>query len=177
MDASTTNSTSQYLSFRLEQELFAVDIGRVREVLEFNSLTKVPGTPSFMRGVINLRGSVVPVVDIRVKLGLGLTEKTVETCVVISEIVVDGERTVLGVLVDSLQEVIDLDSQHLVPPPRLGTRINSGVVRGMGKRDERFIMILDLDRIFTVEDLRISEQTATAEAESGLADSASPVSV
>lgn len=172
MDANDTNSTSQYLSFRLDQESFAVDIGRVREVLEFTSLTKVPGTPSFMRGVINLRGSVVPVVDIKSKLGLGLTNKTIETCVVISEIVVDGERTVLGVLVDSLQEVIDLDSQHLVPPPHLGTRINSGTVRGMGKRDEDFIMILDLDRIFTVEDLRISEQAATVDTGNGVAESA-----
>ncbi len=175
MDANATNLTSQYLSFRLDQESFAVDIGRVREVLELTSLTKVPGTPEFMRGVINLRGSVVPVVDIKVKLGLGLTSKTVETCVVISEIVVDGERTVLGVLVDSLQEVIDLDSQHLVPPPRLGARFNSSAVRGMGTRDEHFIMILDFDRIFTADDLRISEGAARVETGESVAGSAAPL--
>jgi len=114
----------------------------------------VPRTPEFMRGVINLRGNVVPVVDVRLKLGLGMTDKTVETCVVISEIAVDGERTVLGALVDSVQEVIDLDATHLAPPPHLGSRIDSSVIRGMGKRDDAFIMILDLDRVFTTQELR-----------------------
>jgi purine-binding chemotaxis protein CheW len=154
MESQAANSISQYLTFKLDQELFAVEIGRVREVLEFSTMTKVPRTPDFMRGVINLRGNVVPVVDVRLKLGLGMTDKTVETCVVISEIAVDGERTVLGALVDSVQEVIDLDVNHLAPPPHLGSRIDSSVIRGMGKRDEQFIMILDLDRVFTTQELR-----------------------
>jgi purine-binding chemotaxis protein CheW len=170
MDADVTNSISQYLTFKLDQELFAVDIGKVREVLEFNTMTKVPRTPDFMRGVINLRGSVVPVVDVRLKLGLGTTDKTIDTCVVISEVAVDGESTVLGALVDSVQEVIDLDANHLAPPPHLGARIDSSVIRGMGKRDDQFIMILDLDRVFTAEELRNAamgpeaapEQEATA---------------
>src|SRR5512135_1019976 len=105
--------TAQYLTFKLDQELFAVDIAKVREVLEFTSMTKVPRTPDFMRGVINLRGNVVPVVDMRLKLGLSMTEKTVDTCVVISEVAVDGESTVLGALVDSVQEVIDLDASKV----------------------------------------------------------------
>jgi purine-binding chemotaxis protein CheW len=154
MESQAANSISQYLTFKLDQELFAVEIGRVREVLEFSTMTKVPRTPDFMRGVINLRGNVVPVVDVRLKLGLGMTDKTVETCVVISEIAVDGERTVLGALVDSVQEVIDLDANHLAPPPHLGSRIDSSVIRGMGKRDDQFIMILDLDRVFTTQELR-----------------------
>jgi purine-binding chemotaxis protein CheW len=154
MEAAAANAPSQYLTFKLDQELFAVEIGKVREVLEFTTMTKVPRTPDFMRGVINLRGNVVPVVDVRLKLGLGVTNKTVETCVVISEIAVDGERTVLGALVDSVQEVIDLDGAHLAPPPHLGSRIDSSVIRGMGKRDDQFIMILDLDRVFTPEELR-----------------------
>lgn len=154
MESQSTNAISQYLTFKLDQELFAVEIGRVREVLEFSTMTKVPRTPDFMRGVINLRGNVVPVVDVRLKLGLGMTDKTVETCVVISEISVDGERTVLGALVDSVQEVIDLDVNHLAPPPHLGSRIDSSVIRGMGKRDDHFIMILDLDRVFTTQELR-----------------------
>jgi purine-binding chemotaxis protein CheW len=154
MDTSEANSVSQYLTFKLDQELFAVDIGKVREVLEFSTMTKVPRTPDFMRGVINLRGNVVPVVDVRLKLGLGMTGKTVDTCVVISEVAVDGDATVLGALVDSVQEVIDLDSKHLAPPPHLGSRIDSNVIRGMGRRDEQFIMILDLDRVFTAQELR-----------------------
>lgn len=161
METQGVASTSQYLTFKLDQELFAVDIAKVREVLEFTTMTKVPRTPDFMRGVINLRGNVVPVVDMRLKLGLTMTEKTVDTCVVISEVAVDGERTVLGALVDSVQEVIDLDASHVSPPPHMGSRIDASVIRGMGKREDQFIMILDLDRVFTADELRAA---ATEEA-------------
>jgi purine-binding chemotaxis protein CheW len=160
MENQSASSSSQYLTFKLDQELFAVDIAKVREVLEFTSMTKVPRTPDFMRGVINLRGNVVPVVDMRLKLGLTMTEKTVDTCVVISEVAVDGERTVLGALVDSVQEVIDLDTGHIAPPPHMGSRVDASVIRGMGKRDEQFIMILDLDRVFTADELRSSSSLA-----------------
>jgi len=154
MEGQASSSLSQYLTFKLDEELFAVDISKVREVLEFTTMTKVPRTPDFMRGVINLRGNVVPVVDMRLKLGLTMTEKTVDTCVVISEVEVDGERTVLGALVDSVQEVIDLDVSSIAPPPRMGSRVDTAVIRGMGKREEQFIMILDLDRVFTSVELR-----------------------
>lgn len=164
MEGTAASSISQYLTFKLDQESFAVDIAKVREVLEFNCMTKVPRTPDFMRGVINLRGKVVPVVDIRLKLGLGVTEKTVDTCVVISEIVVDGESTVLGALVDSVEEVIDLDTNQLAPPPHMGSRIDSSVVRNMGKRDDHFVMILDFDRVFSAADLQASQPEALAEA-------------
>jgi purine-binding chemotaxis protein CheW len=154
MESSIVHSTSQYLTFKLDRELFAVDIDKVREVLEFTSVTKVPRTPTFMRGVINLRGNVVPVVDMRLKLGLSTTEKTVDTCVVIAEIAIDGEKMVLGALVDSVQEVIDLDAGNIAPPPHIGSRVDTTVIRGMGKRDDQFIMILDLDRVFTADELR-----------------------
>lgn len=156
MDTSVAPSASQFLTFRLDQELFAIEVSRVREVLEFSTITKVPGTPSFMRGVINLRGNVVPVVDLRLKLGLGPTQMTVETCVVIAEIAVDGESTVLGALVDAVQEVIDLDTSQVAPPPRIGKQIDSSAIRAMGKREDRFVMILDLDRVFTSQELKAS---------------------
>jgi purine-binding chemotaxis protein CheW len=146
--------SSQYLTFKLDQELYAVDIAKVREVLEFTAVTKVPRTPDFMRGVINLRGNVVPVVDMRLKLGLTQTERTVNTCVVITEVDVDGEKTVLGALADSVQEVIELDAAQIVPPPRMGTRIDTEVIRGMGKRDDHFLIILDIDRVFTADEVR-----------------------
>jgi purine-binding chemotaxis protein CheW len=117
-------------------------------------VTKVPRTPDFMRGVINLRGNVVPVVDMRLKLGLSQTERTVNTCVVITEVDVDGEKTVLGALADSVQEVIELDPGQIVPPPRMGTRIDTDVIRGMGKRDDHFLIILDIDRVFTADEMR-----------------------
>src|SRR5512136_159595 len=110
--------TTQYLTFKLADEVFALDIGKVREVLDFTTVTKVPQTPDFMRGVINLRGNVVPVVDMRLKFGLSLTEKTVNTCVIITEVNLDGEGTVLGAMADSVQEVLDLEQGEIEPPPR-----------------------------------------------------------
>jgi purine-binding chemotaxis protein CheW len=150
---STAGKTSQYLTFRLDDEMFALDIAKVREVLEFSSITRVPRTPDFMRGVINLRGNVVPVVDLKLKLGLARTEKTIDTCVVITEVELDGERTVLGALADSVQEVVELDASQIDPPPRMGTRIDTSSIRGMGKRDDEFLIILDIDRVLTTFEL------------------------
>lgn len=161
MEDQVAQAGTQFLTFKLDQELFAMEVSRVREVLEFNKITRVPRTPNYMRGVINLRGNVVPVVDLRLKLGLEATQMTVDTCVVISEIAIDGETTVLGALVDSVQEVIDLEASNVAPPPRLGKQVDTTAVRAMGKRDEQFIMILDLDRIFSLQELR--ESTAACE--------------
>ena len=108
MDAADTLETTQYLTFKLDDEVFALDITKVREVLDFTTITKVPRTPEFMRGVINLRGSVVPVVDLRLKFAMTKTEQTVNTCIIITEVTLDGETTVLGALADSVQEVMDL---------------------------------------------------------------------
>jgi purine-binding chemotaxis protein CheW len=150
----TTSQLAQYLTFTLDGGRFAIDIERTREVLAFTSATKVPRTPDFMRGVINLRGHVVPVIDLRLKFGLPRTEKTINTCVVILEVEVDGTSTILGALADSVQEVIELARDQLAPPPRIGTRINTDYIRGIGKRDDQFIMILDIDRVLTADDIR-----------------------
>lgn len=147
-------SSLQYLTFSLDKEQFAVDIRKVREVLEFSSVTKVPRTPDFMRGVINLRGSVVPVIDLRLKLGLSRTEATIDTCVIIVEIDARGENLVLGALADSVQEVIELEEKSIEPPPRFGTRVSIDFIRGIGKRDEQFIMLLDINKVLTDEELR-----------------------
>jgi purine-binding chemotaxis protein CheW len=155
MGTSVTHSVSQFLTFKLDQELFAMEVGSIREILEFSTMTRVPGMPDYVRGVLNLRGSVVPIVDLKLKLGIGLAHLTVHSCVVILEIIVDGERTVLGALVDSVQDVINLDASQVAPPVRMGTRIDSMAIRGMGKRDDRFVMILDLDRIFSAHELRV----------------------
>ncbi len=115
MSVAETAVTTQYLTFKLGEEVYAVDISKVREVLDFTTVTKVPRTPDFMRGVINLRGSVVPVVDLRLKFGMQGTENTVNTCIIIMEVRVDSETTILGALADSVQEVIDLDTEHIEP--------------------------------------------------------------
>ncbi|MCP4041146.1 MAG: chemotaxis protein CheW, partial [Gammaproteobacteria bacterium] len=107
----------QYLTFTLDGESFATEIAQVREVLEFCRITKVPRTPDYMRGVINLRGSVVPVVDLRLQFGMQATEPTIDTCIVIVEVRIDGQSTVLGALADSVQEVIEFRRDQLEPAP------------------------------------------------------------
>ena len=147
------NENHQYLTFKLDDEVFALGIDKVREVLDYTSVTKVPQTPDFMRGVINLRGSVVPVVDMRLKFGMAKTEKTVNTCIIIVEINLEGETTILGALADSVQEVLDLEPHQIEPAPKIGTKLRTDFIRGMGKRDEQFIIILDIDKVFSGEEL------------------------
>jgi purine-binding chemotaxis protein CheW len=146
---------AQYLTLRLGEEVFALDITQVREVLDFTAITRVPRMPEFMRGVINLRGSVVPVVDLRLKFGMSATERTVNTCIIIAEVAIQGERTLLGALADSVQEVIDLEAGQIEPAPRLGTSIRAQFIRGMGKRDEHFVIILDVDEVFSNDELAL----------------------
>ena len=153
MSVAAITETTQYLTFKLEGEVFALDIAKVREVLDFTQITKVPRTPEFMRGVINLRGSVVPVIDMRLKFGMSRTEKTVNTCIIIVEISIDGETTVLGALADSVQEVMELEPGQIEPAPRIGTRLNTEFIRGMGTHGEEFIIILDIDRVFSADEL------------------------
>jgi len=155
MSVTGVTEMTQYLTFKLGDEVFALDISKVREVLDFTVITKVPRTPEFMRGVINLRGNVVPVVDMRLKFGMTKTEKTVNTCIIIVEIALDGDTTILGALADSVQEVIDLEPGQIEPAPKIGTRLRTEFIRGMGKREEQFIIILDIDKVFSVDELSI----------------------
>lgn len=158
MEAKELLETSQYLAFNLEKEVFAFDISKVREVLEFTAVTKVPQTPEMMKGVINLRGSVVPVIDMRIKFGMTETEKTVNTVIIIIEIDLDGTSTMIGALVDSVKEVIDLDSEHIEPPPKIGTKLNTDFIRGMGKQDGQFLIILDIEKIFSADEIALVQQ-------------------
>jgi purine-binding chemotaxis protein CheW len=153
MAVTSITETTQYLTFKLDQELFALDIGKVREVLDFTSITKVPQTPDYMRGVINLRGSVVPVVDLRLKFGMTMAEHTVNTCIIIVEVELDGEKVVMGAMADAVQEVLDLEPDQIEPPPRIGVKLNTDFIRGMGKHNDQFIIILDIDQVFTVSEL------------------------
>ena len=158
MEGKEVLEMNQYLAFKLENEIFAFDISKVREVLEFDTVTKVPQTPDMMKGVINLRGAVVPVIDMRIKFGMSETEKTVNTVIIIIEIELDGTSTMIGALVDSVQEVIDLDSEHIEPPPKIGTRLNTDFIRGMGKQDGQFLIILDIEKIFSADELEVVQQ-------------------
>jgi purine-binding chemotaxis protein CheW len=158
MSAAGIIETTQYLTFKLDDEVFALDISKVREVLDFTTITKVPRTPEFMRGVINLRGSVVPVVDLRLKFGMSKTEKTVNTCIIITEVMVDGDTTILGTLADSVQEVMNLEPDHIEPAPKIGTKLNVEFIKGMGKQGDHFTIIIDIDKIFSTEELALVQE-------------------
>ncbi|MBF0349427.1 MAG: chemotaxis protein CheW [SAR324 cluster bacterium] len=154
--AEQETQTTQYLTLTLDNEEFALDINKVREVLEVTTITKVPQMPSFMCGVINLRGSVVPVVDMRMKFGLEVTSKTVNTCIIIVEIHISTEKVVIGALVDSVREVIELDHKFIQPPPKIGTKLNTEFIKGMGKHNEGFLIILDIDKVFSQDELMMA---------------------
>ena len=155
MAVSGITETRQYLTFILDGELFALDISKVREVLDYTKITRVPQMPEFMLGVINLRGSVVPVIDMRTKFGMKKVERTVNTCIVIVEVTLDNDNVILGALVDSVQEVFELDPEQIEPPPKIGMRLKTEFIKGMGKKEEKFIIILDIDRVFSTEELII----------------------
>jgi len=156
MTIASITDTRQYLTFQLGEEVFALGVSNVREILEFTTVTKVPKTPDFMRGVINLRGSVVPVLDMRLKFGLTRTEKTVDTCIIVVEVTFEDENTIIGALVDSVQEVFDLEADQIEPAPRIGTQLKTEFIKGMGKRDDQFIIILDIDKVFSSEELAVA---------------------
>ncbi len=148
------SDTNQYLTFTMEGETYAVDVHHVKEVLEYTEIAKVPRTKEYMRGVINLRGSVVPVVDLRTKFGMGQTEKTTSTSIVVMDLELQGETVVLGALVDSVEEVIGIEDEQIEPPPSIGTTVDSAFIRGIGKQEDRFIIVLDIERVFQTEELQ-----------------------
>jgi purine-binding chemotaxis protein CheW len=159
MSVASITDIRQYLTFQLGDEMFGLDVSHVREILEFNTVTKVPKTPEYMRGVINLRGSVVPVLDMRLKFGLSQTEKTVDTCIIVVEVSFEDETTIIGALVDSVQEVFELDPGEIEPAPRIGIQLKTEFIKGMGKRDDHFIILLDIDKVFSSEELTVAHST------------------
>jgi purine-binding chemotaxis protein CheW len=143
----------QLLTFLLDKEVYGTDIGLIQEVLEYRKVTPVPRTPNFMMGVINLRGNVVPVADLRQQFDMNIIDATVDTCIVIVNVTVDGERTPMGILVDAVKKVISLGPGEVSPPPRIGSRIDTHFISAMGRRDEEFIVILNLPRVFSKNQL------------------------
>lgn len=152
--------TAQYITFKLGDELFAIDVGQVREVLEIAQVTRVPTAPAYMRGVVNVRGRAIPVVDLRLKFGLPKAPDTVHSRVVVMELDLDGETTVLGGVADSVHEVIELEPSQINPPPRIAMRWRSDLIKGMGRRADDFIIILDIDAVFSGDDAALIHQTA-----------------
>ncbi|ANJ66338.1 chemotaxis protein CheW [Halothiobacillus diazotrophicus] len=145
--------TQQYLTFMLSGEVYAIGILAVREIIEFGQLTEVPNMPDFIRGVINLRGAVVPVVDLSVRFGKGETAVSRRTCIVINEIENDGETQTIGVMVDAVNEVLEIPASEIEMPPTFGAKIRSDFIEGMGKVEGKFVILLNVDRVLSVDEM------------------------
>lgn len=164
------SDATQYLTFLAGQERFAISILDVKEIIEVSSMTNVPMTPDFIRGVINLRGSVVPVVDLSVRLGKQRSELDKRSCIILVEIETDAERQTLGMLVDEVNEILEIDADSIQPPPNFGTDIRTDFIHAMGRVDDTFIILLNINRVLSLEELsqigklsRRLEHTAEAE--------------
>jgi purine-binding chemotaxis protein CheW len=150
----------QYLTFLLSGEMMAIAILNIKEIIEYGSLTEVPMMPGFIRGVINLRGSVVPVVDLSVRFGRNKTEVSRRTCIVIIEVENVDEKHDIGVMVDSVSEVLEIPRSEIEPPPAFGAKIRVDFMHGMGKVAGKFVIILDANKVLSVDELSMLGQAA-----------------
>jgi purine-binding chemotaxis protein CheW len=143
----------QYLTFMQGGEMFAIGILAIKEIIQYDGVTTVPMMPECIRGVINLRGAVVPVMDLAARFGRKASEVTKRTCIVIVEVEAEGERHDVGVVVDAVSEVIEIAPADIEPPPTFGARIRSEFMQGMGKVRGKFVILLDADRVLSIEEL------------------------
>ncbi len=164
-EQSFSKNIQTYLSFRLDKETFAVNVHKVLNILELKPITKVPQSPPYMRGVINLRGNVLPVIDMRVKFGMEQIQATPDTCIIVLNVDINGEEVMLGILVDAVSEVLQIDEEKIEPSPSIGTRYKAEFIKGMWRdTEETFIMLLNIDLIFSTDEI-ITLQNKTEEAQ------------
>lgn len=166
MDVRNDSSAGKYLTLVIAGEFYAIEISSVREVLDMTEITRIPQTPEFMRGVVNLRGNAVPVMDLRLKFGMGKTERTINTRIVIMEIASGEEIWLLGAIADSVKEVLEIEESMIDPPPRMGTGIRTEFLKGLAKYEGKFILLLDTKKVFSTEELSVV-QDAEAVVQSG----------
>ena len=158
---SELSTLTSYLSFKLGDETFAANVSKVLNILEMTKITKVPKAPEYMKGVINLRGTVLPLIDTRIKFGLTATEFTANTCILVLDITIENDSLHIGALVDGVSEVLEIEPQQIMPPPNSGSKFHSQFIMGMYKAsEEQFIMILDMDKVFSTDELLEVHETA-----------------
>jgi purine-binding chemotaxis protein CheW len=161
--AMTADEQRQYLTFLLADEMFAIGILAIREIIEYGQLTEVPMTPPFIRGVINLRGAVVPVVDLAVRFGREPRETTKRTCIVIVDVDSPRGSQEMGIVVDSVSEVLEIPAADVEPPPEFGARIRIDFIQGMGKINGKFVVLLDVNRVLSLDEVAVLADMARAE--------------
>lgn len=166
-------SPAQYLTFQLGGEMFAVGILNIKEIIEYGSVTEIPMVPPFIRGVINLRGAVVPVIDLASRFGGKRSEVSRRTCIVIIELAEGEERQDIGVVVDSVSEVLEIPASEIEPPPAFGARIRADFIEGMGKVNGKFVIILDVAKVLSVDEIAsLSQLSGDAAADAAVGNPA-----
>ncbi|HUX41937.1 MAG TPA: chemotaxis protein CheW [Rectinemataceae bacterium] len=164
-----TSNANQFLTFTLDGEQYAIGVAKVREVLEYTKITRLPRTAVFMKGIINLRGAGVPVIDLRLKFGLAETPITKDTSIIVMEVDSGDGKVVVGALADAVHEVVEIDEGAIEPAPRFGTRLAAEFIKGVGKREESFVILLDIDRVFNAEEVTLLAQSTPQEEAVGAA--------
>jgi len=139
----------KYLTFELAAEVYGLEILKVQEIIGMMNVTRVPRTPDFVRGVINLRGKVIPVVDLRLKFSLDRTEDTEKTCIIVVQVTRDDTQVTMGIIVDEVSEVIDVTGEQIEPPPSFGAAVDADFIMGMGKVNQKVVMLLDVDKVLS----------------------------
>ena len=153
MTVDSITKTSQYLTFKIDEEYFTVNVHNVREILEYSKITKMPDAPHFMRGIINVRGSVIPVIDLRLKFGMEQTVPKASTRIIVMDIEKEGGNLVIGSLADAVKEVIEIAPDEIEPPPDMGTHWKKDYILGVGQYQDEFIMLLDIEKLFSMSEL------------------------
>ncbi len=156
MNISNITGMLQYLTFQLGEELFAIEVSRVREILELIKITSVPGAPEYLKGIINVRGSVVPVMNLHFKLGLPESEKGINSRIIVTELPLGDDTIILGIIADSVKEVIDLRDEDIDNPPRIGNK-NNALTKGIANTEDNFIIILDVESIISNNSIQIDQ--------------------
>ncbi len=151
--AGNARLAGKYLTFKLAAEEFGLEILKVQEIIKMMDITKVPRTPDFIRGVINLRGKVIPVIDLRLKFGMETKETTDKTCVIVVQVKRAGAVVIMGTIVDEVSEVLDVTAEQIEPPPEFGTSVDTAFILGMGKVGKKVIMLLDVDKVLSAGEL------------------------
>ncbi|MFO7910722.1 MAG: chemotaxis protein CheW [Desulfotignum sp.] len=157
---STTLKTGKYLTFTLADEEYGIGILKVKEIIGMMAITSVPRTPDFVKGVINLRGKVIPVIDLRLKFGMPSIDYTDRTCIIVVEIDADDMTIQIGIVVDAVSEVLNIKEEEIENAPSFGTSLNTDYILGMAKIDKGVKILLDIDRVLSAKEIKILENTA-----------------
>jgi purine-binding chemotaxis protein CheW len=151
--------TNSYLTFKIGNEIFATNVSNVHNILEMQRITEIPDAPDYFKGVINLRGTVLPVTDLHIKFNMPALEFTKNTCIIVTDVLIENDTISIGILVDGVSEVMEITENQILPPPSIGAKYKSKFIHGMVQSEEQFILLINIDTIFSTDEIINLQQT------------------